>query len=106
MIGVNRNRFLNRKHYEFSTAVCTVFPMNCALCLRERPLPRSQIVPEFMHGQMYDDKHRFFGISNIESKTNKLFQKGLREELLCADCEQHIGRYESYASRVFYGKAE
>ena len=80
--------------------------MICALCLLERPLRRSHIVPEFMHGQMYDDKHRFFGISNIESKTNKLFQKGLREELLCADCEQHIGRYERYASRVFYGRGE
>jgi hypothetical protein len=56
-----------------------------------------------MHGEMYDAKHRFFGISSIVSKPNKLFQKGLREELLCADCERHIGRYESYASRVFYG---
>ena len=77
--------------------------MTCALCLQERPLRRSHIVPEFMHGQMYDAKHRFFGISSIASKPNKLFQKGLREELLCAGCEQHIGRYESYASRVFYG---
>ena len=77
--------------------------MTCALCLQERPLRRSHIVPEFMHGQMYDAKHRFFGISSIASKPNKLFQKGLREELLCAGCEQHIARYESYASRVFYG---
>lgn len=56
-----------------------------------------------MHAGMYDEKHRIFGLSSISSKPIRLFQKGLREPLLCADCEQQFGRYESYASRVFYG---
>ncbi len=56
-----------------------------------------------MYADLYDEKHRFFGISNIPTKPNKLFQKGLRERLLCASCEQQFSRYESYANRVFYG---
>lgn len=77
--------------------------MPCALCLQEKSLRLSHIVPEFMYAAMYDGKHRFFGISSIPTKRNKFFQKGLRERLLCSDCEQHIGKYEHYASGVFYG---
>jgi hypothetical protein len=52
---------------------------------------------------MYDDKHRFFGLSSVPTRRVQLFQKGLREFLLCEDCEQQFGRYEMYASKVFYG---
>ena len=56
-----------------------------------------------MHQDMYDSKHRFFGLSSDPTKKEMLFQKGLREPLLCADCEQQFGRYEKYASGVFFG---
>lgn len=58
-----------------------------------------------MYRDLYDDKHRFFGLSSNPETKDLLKQKGLRESLLCADCEQQIGRYESYASGVFYGGA-
>src|SRR5436190_22008413 len=75
----------------------------CALCLAAKSLRRSHIVPEFMHRAMYDAKHRFFGLSSVPVKPIRLFQKGLREPLICAECEEQFSRYESYASRVFYG---
>lgn len=75
----------------------------CALCLETKPLRRSHVVPEFMHAGMYDEKHRIFGLSSVSSKPVRLFQKGLREPLLCEDCEQQVGRYEAYASRVLNG---
>jgi hypothetical protein len=59
-----------------------------------------------MHQDMYDPKHRFFGLSGDTARKDKLFQKGLREPLLCEDCEQQFGRYEKYASGVFYGGRE
>jgi hypothetical protein len=37
----------------------------CALCRQERPLRKSHVIPEFMFGPLYDEKHRFYGISNI-----------------------------------------
>lgn len=76
--------------------------MPCALCLKEKPLRRSHVIPEFMFGPLYDEKHRFYGISNISTKSNRIFQKGLREKLLCHECEQRLSRYESYASDVFF----
>src|SRR5256885_7584163 len=76
----------------------------CALCLQLKPLRSSHIVPEFMHAGMYDDKHRFFGLSSTPERPVRFFQKGLREQLLCDDCEQQFSRYEKYASRVFYGE--
>ncbi len=78
--------------------------MSCSLCLQDKPLRRSHIVPEFMHRDMYDRKHRFFGLSSSPSTPVKLFQKGLRERLLCGDCEQQLGKYEHYASDVFYAR--
>jgi hypothetical protein len=58
-----------------------------------------------MFAPLYDKKHRFHGISSIPSKPNKLFQKGLREKLLCDRCEQQLSEYEDYASKVFFGNA-
>jgi hypothetical protein len=79
--------------------------MPCALCLKDKSLRRSHVIPEFMFGPLYDEKHRFYGISNISTKSNRIFQKGLREKLLCDECEQRMSRYESYASDVFFGNA-
>jgi hypothetical protein len=58
-----------------------------------------------MYQDMYDDKHRFFGLSSNPEARDQLKQKGLREPLLCSDCEQQFSRYEKYASGVFYGGA-
>jgi hypothetical protein len=80
--------------------------MSCALCQKNKPLRSSHIVPEFLYQEMYDPKHRFLGLSRIPSDRVLLYQKGLREKLLCGDCEQQFGRYESYAAQVFYGGAK
>jgi len=57
-----------------------------------------------MFGPLYDDKHRFFGISSNPKKPNRTYQKGLREKLLCVKCEQQLSRYEGYARDVFFGE--
>ena len=78
--------------------------MPCKLCLEDRPLRQSHIVPEFLYRPLYDSKHRFFGLSNLPGRKDALFQKGLREPLLCDGCEQQFSRYEHYASKVFNGR--
>src|SRR5205809_2236864 len=77
----------------------------CALCRQERPLRKSHVIPEFMFKPLYDEKHRFWSVTNVLSKQNRLFQKGLREKLLCDACEQRLSEHESYASAVFFGNA-
>jgi len=38
------------------------------------------------------------------SLKKEFLQKGIREHLLCSDCEQRIGKYEKYFCRVWYEK--
>lgn len=39
---------------------------NCKLCLKEKELMFSHIIPEFFYEPMYDEKHRFMQISTIQ----------------------------------------
>ena len=72
----------------------------CKLCQKHSELMSSHIIPEFMYSSLYDDKHRFHEISDEIDKKNSFRQKGIRERLLCNQCEQHLSKYESYASRA------
>ncbi len=61
----------------------------------------SHIVPEFLHLPLYDEKHRtmFFGNGDTGYR---LLQNGLRERLLCFECEQRIQKFEVYFARYWY----
>ena len=69
--------------------------MKCKLCHLDKKLCKSHIIPESAYGSIYDDKHRVLEVSNLQKELPK-HQKGLREPLLCKDCEQHLNKYESY----------
>lgn len=77
--------------------------MTCKLCQKEGDLKNSHIIPEFIYSSLYDKKHRFYEISGDVNKKNRMPQKGVREKLLCSECEKHISKYERYASLVLNG---
>jgi hypothetical protein len=77
--------------------------MNCKLCRKSRELKKSHIIPEFLYEAMYDDIHRFHVLSVVPNEANTMLQKGLREKLLCADCESKLSLWERYASLVLKG---
>jgi len=77
--------------------------VSCALCLKQKPLQRSHIIPEFVYDALYDDKHRLRVLSSKPDRASRMEQKGFREELLCADCEGLIAKWERYVSLVFSG---
>jgi hypothetical protein len=53
---------------------------------------------------MYDPNHRFFAISCDPSVNDRLFQKGLREIMLCENCDNRIlSAYGNYARRELHG---
>lgn len=79
--------------------------MPCALCLEDKELQRSHIIPEFMYGSMYDEKHRYNVLSVRPGDRERTEQKGARERLLCFSCEQHVSKFEHYASLVIKGGA-
>jgi len=72
----------------------------CALCDRPMPLVRSHILPEFFYEHAYDDTGRFVELDFGHRPKEKLHQVGLRQHLLCADCDGRIGRWESSAAQL------
>lgn len=80
--------------------------MHCKLCLQDRSLRNSHIIPEFFYKPGYDEKHRINVLSTIQSEKNRYAQKGIRETLLCDDCEQLFSPWEKYVREVFYGGVE
>lgn len=77
--------------------------MNCSLCGNERELRKSHIIPEWVYKDLYDENHRFHRLTSTKKKVKPFEQKGLREKLLCDDCEQRFSRYENYARGVIKG---
>ena len=77
----------------------------CQLCHADADLRNSHIIPEWCYKPLYDENpRRLHELSTDASTPNKAFrQKGLREQLLCASCEQHFGVFENYARKVIYG---
>jgi hypothetical protein len=75
----------------------------CKLCQQPAALQDSHIIPEFCYDPIYDNKHRFKIVGNVPSTRRSNLQKGLREYLLCRPCEQKIGKWETYVSRIFHG---
>ncbi|MEW8383712.1 MAG: hypothetical protein AB2704_17810 [Candidatus Thiodiazotropha taylori] len=77
--------------------------MKCKLCGKDRILKNSHIIPEFVYRPLYDEINRFHVISNQDNERNKYLQKGIREKLLCEDCENSLSKNERYVSLVFSG---
>jgi len=74
----------------------------CRLCSSKGELRFSHILPEFLYTPLYDEKHRLVGLKYDpeQGPGEKFLQKGIREFLLCANCEQHLSKFEQYASQV------
>lgn len=77
--------------------------MSCALCHKRKKLKNSHIVPEFFFKPLYNGKHRFQLIPSINEEKAHYEQKGIRENLLCEECEEQLSKYEKYTSQLFYG---
>ena len=69
----------------------------CRLCLKEEKLCNSHILPEFFYLDLYEEKHRTLQITKGDEK---LIQKGIREYLLCQNCETKLSKYEKFAKDV------
>ena len=66
----------------------------CQLCKCEKSLCDSHIIPEFMYRPLYTDRHRTIGLRASQRDKNLIpVQKGLRDPLLCTDCETHFNKH-------------
>jgi len=84
----------------------------CKLCLKEKELIRSHIIPEFMYQNLYDDNPRNFFEVEVNREDGKdvkktKHQKGIRKHLTCKECDNGIlSKYESYAATTIYAKKD
>ena len=78
--------------------------MKCKLCLREKKLLNSHIIPEFFYKYTYSSSHKISVVSTGKISREFLnLQKGLRERLLCEDCEQLLSPWEKYVREAIFG---
>jgi hypothetical protein len=54
-------------------------------------------LPEFFYLDLYEEKHRTL---QIAEEGDKIIQKGIREYLLCQQCETKLSKYEKYAKEL------
>ena len=73
---------------------------SCRLCRGSAPLRDSHIIPEFVYKPVYDTKHRAAAL-DLRRASIPYAQKGLRERLLCNECEQKFGRWEDTFCRFW-----
>ncbi|MBE9207372.1 hypothetical protein IQ244_12730 [Nostoc sp. LEGE 06077] len=72
--------------------------MYCKLCLKNTDLRESHIIPETFYEEIYDNLHRMVFLSLKDTKL-KFIQTGIKEKLLCHNCEQRFSRWENFLKR-------
>ena len=75
----------------------------CGLCHKTTELQNSHIIPEFFYKPLYDSKHRMNAVPLTPTETAHYKQKGLREFLLCQECELKFSKYENYTRGILWG---
>ena len=75
--------------------------MICKLCLKEKKLCNSHVIPELLYKPMYDKKHRSIEVQ-LDPLVKRYRQKGLSERLLCTECEGQFNGYETYFANLWY----
>lgn len=72
----------------------------CKLCQKEKELKKSHILSEFYYEKLYDPSKKRLHLTNYEKGKFDFHQKGLREYLLCDDCEGILSRSETYVANL------
>lgn len=71
----------------------------CPICKKDKSLIKSHIVPEGFFKPLYDEKGRALYGSKERNKAH-FIQKGMREYLLCRECDGNLGDYDKYGKET------
>ena len=71
---------------------------NCKLCLKNTDLRKSNIISETFYEEIYDDLHRMV-ILRLEDTKLKFSQSGIKEKLLCHNCEEKFSKWENFLKK-------
>ncbi len=79
--------------------------MKCKLCLQERKICKSHIIPEFLYKQGYDENGQMYVLKKANFKPKNLqHNQDVYEKLLCAECDGKLlnEKYEKYFHKLWY----
>ncbi|WP_051197542.1 hypothetical protein [Flavobacterium soli] len=72
----------------------------CQLCDKEKDLAESHIIPKFVYRWMKQTGGKYF---RTALNPNQRLQDGIKNYLLCFDCEQKFSKYEKwFADNIFF----
>lgn len=75
----------------------------CRLCLQDRILRKSHIVPEFVYKPVFGTKHTAIVLEPRKPRRSYR-QTGFWDRLFCDDCEGRLGKLETYFADVCFNK--
>ncbi len=75
----------------------------CPLCLQRKVLIRSHVIPELLWRRLYGSTGKAIS-ARIDLPYDRRVGRGVRESLLCRECDESLGRYEDYFAKLWYGK--
>lgn len=77
----------------------------CRLCGEVRVLKRSHIIPELLWSPVYDPDTKKAVSARFDLPYDRSIGRGIREHLLCGECETRLGQHEDYFAKLWYGEA-
>lgn len=78
----------------------------CKLCVQEKEISKSHIIPEWAYRTLYDDKHKFYELGSKPDGARKIKRKGEYENLFCTDCETQLSKLDEYARAIIFGRSD
>lgn len=75
----------------------------CRLCGEHRVLRRSHILPELLWSPVYDPDTGKAVSARFDLPYDRSIGRGIREHLLCGECEGRLGQHEDYFAKLWYG---
>lgn len=76
--------------------------MICALCHEEKELCDSHVISKFNYKPLKEDEGRFYVVSADPDLNNQVVQDGVKQKLLCRDCEDKRNTWETYFSSKWH----
>ena len=79
--------------------------MKCKLCLQERKICKSHVIPDFLYKPGYDENGQMLALKKGNFKPKNLqHNRDVYEKLLCAECDGKLlnENYEKYFHKLWY----
>lgn len=81
-----------------------VFIGKCQLCLGQKPLVNSHVIPNFQYKPLKEREGFFYHFSTDENCPERKEQRGITERLFCVECDTvRLQKNEGHLAKVLFG---